>query len=378
MTAMGEMQSQAKRVITHPLTIATGASLFGWLVVIAAVWLGTRQFVTLEQLGRADGVHYLAIATTGYEFFQCSDDYWPGGWCGNAAWQPLYPMLIRLGVAIGLPAAVAGIAITAVAGFAFIWLMIRDSGRTGQAAWQLALILAVAPGTVWLHAIFPMTLLLLTSALAFRAARNGRSFAAGMWCSLAILSHSSGFFVALAVGVFVAVGSKPWLHAMTVLLLPIVAVAVIWLASLQVLVGDWRAWWLVQQKYYAESGSAFEKARSFVHHLGDAFSALATQAQVWSSVQSWIVVAFVMAGIVASIRAAGSRQDRLANLLQVVILGVFPFAVGGLLSISRNQAQTSLFIPRTRIGVWAEWLMIGLLTIVGAQITQMFVLGLVD
>ncbi|RPJ57992.1 MAG: hypothetical protein EHM24_29005, partial [Acidobacteria bacterium] len=71
-------------------------------VVVNALLLVVMRFngtEVLDQLSyvRYDSGHYTGIATNGYDFFPCNPArYGPGRWCGNAAWFPGYPYLIRL------------------------------------------------------------------------------------------------------------------------------------------------------------------------------------------------------------------------------------------------------------------------------------------
>lgn len=360
------------------VAIALLTSLFGWLVVLAAVFASTRTFPTLEMFGRADGVHYLAISTTGYEFFKCSDEYWPGGWCGNAAWQPLYPLFIRAIASIGIAPAWAGLIITSAAGVIFALLTLNATDRTGWAAWRLGLLIAVAPGMVWMHAIFPITLLLVWSFLSFRAAAFGRGWQAGVWAALAIVTHSSGIFIAVAVAIVLVLSATSIPKKLLSYLAIVFGAIIIWLGSLQLVVGNWQAWWLVQAKYYAMSGGLGDRLKSLAHHLLNAFSLSSTQAELWSSLQSWVVLLLSVAAIFNVASANFSRKHLTAEIAKITILGLFPFVVGGLLSIARNQAQTTLFFNRVKLGAWAETILVGVLVLVGAQISQLFLAGLID
>ena len=364
--------------IQSNLAIAVLTSLFGWLVVIAAVFASTRAFPTLDMLGRADGVHYLAISTTGYEFFKCSAEYWPGGWCGNAAWQPLYPLFIRILALTGIAPAIAGLLITAVAGVVFALLTLNTSNRNGWAAWRLGLLVAVAPGMVWMHAVFPITLLLVWSFLAFRAAAGGKGWQAAIWAALAIVTHSSGMFIAAAVAIVLALSADSILRKLASYFAIVFGAVIIWLGSLQLIVGNWQAWWLVQAKYYAMSGGLIDRVKALAHHLLSAFSLTSSQANLWTSIQSWVVILLSVAAILNVVSEKLSRKPLIAEIAKITILGLFPFVVGGLLSISRNQAQTTLFFKRVKIGVWAEVMLIMTLVVVGAQISQLFLTGLID
>lgn len=367
-----------RQLTRSSFVVALVTSIFGWLVVAGAILVGTQSFPTLEMLSRADGVHYLAISTSGYEFFKCSDTYWPGGWCGNAAWQPLYPLFIRMVSITGLSPAVSGLLITAVAGLVFSLLSLKDSARTGSAAWRLGLLIAVAPGMVWMHAVFPITLLLVWSLLAFRGASAGAGWQSAIWASLAILTHSSGIFIAFAVLIMLVFSSRSIVKQLSSFITIVLASVVLWLGSLQLLLGTWQAWWLVQAKYYAMSGGPIDRLKALKNHLLNAFILGSSPADLWTSIQSWLVLFLCIAAIWNVLNARGSRKQGLAEISKISILGLFPFIVGGLLSVSRNQAQSTLFFSRVRVGVWTEILLIVIFTIVGAQTSQLFLTGWID
>ncbi|HEY1416701.1 MAG TPA: hypothetical protein VGF41_02315, partial [Myxococcaceae bacterium] len=70
---------------------------------------------------RWDSGHYLDIAARGWELFSCA---WLGGRpqdaCGNSAWFPLYPWLLRPLIALGLHRETAGVWVSGVAALAML------------------------------------------------------------------------------------------------------------------------------------------------------------------------------------------------------------------------------------------------------------------
>ena len=50
-----------------------------------------RGWPGAADLSRHDTFLYLGIAKHGYTLFTCPR---PGGWCGNAGWFPLFPLLV--------------------------------------------------------------------------------------------------------------------------------------------------------------------------------------------------------------------------------------------------------------------------------------------
>lgn len=367
-----------REVLSTRLAATLGGVMFGWLVVITAVWLGQGQLPTLDMLSHGDGGHYLKIATTGYEFFPCADGALPDTWCGNTAWQPLYPALIWVVSLVGIDPRMSALIVTALAGAYFTWMMLRDSQRSGASAWRFALLIAVAPGMVWMHAAFPITLMLVWSALAFRAAFQGQAWQAALWSALAILTHSSGFFISLSVGIVLLLSTVQWVRSFAAFIGIVFGAVLVWLAGLQLVVGSWQAWWLVQAKYYSDAGGVIGRLKALITHLYSPLSPQSNPGQFWSGLQSWVVVFLSAAALIAIWRASLPGKQKFAQVSQVAILGLIPFVVGGALSISRNQAQTTLFFTRLRLAAVVEWLLVAALTIIGAMICQLFLAGWID
>ena len=83
-----------------------------WLAATLLTWMVARAsdvaYWTAAGRERWDSVHYLSISRSGYEMFNCWDrpGYAEAGFrdviCGNVAWFPGYPMVVRIFSATGL------------------------------------------------------------------------------------------------------------------------------------------------------------------------------------------------------------------------------------------------------------------------------------
>ncbi|MBM3400175.1 MAG: hypothetical protein FJY15_06370, partial [Bacteroidetes bacterium] len=77
---------------------AIGIPLAVWLLArMASHFMGIESQCcggwTAECWSRWDSGLYLQIAEKGHNLIPCPD--WPGAWCGNAGWAPLYPLMIK-------------------------------------------------------------------------------------------------------------------------------------------------------------------------------------------------------------------------------------------------------------------------------------------
>lgn len=328
-------------------------SLLGWVVFVFSGWLALGHIPYLSDFIHFDSVHYLSIATRGYELFPCTADIGiVGTWCGNTAWQPLYPLLIKIVSFSGLSLELSALLITAMAGFALI-LMINLMLPQKKKTWRyIALFSAVFfPGATWSHSIFPMSLVLLFGFLTVQGAYQRRSpFLIGIYLSLAILSHSSGFVIAVAV-VSILLTTQPHfsLKKYVAFFSPLVVSLGAWLLTLQLMTGNWQAWWLVQQKYYASGQGLLSKIYAPIIHLADVRH-VENEALFWPSIQTWLVLVILAFMGFSSWKNRKSLISSARDFFVLFMLGLFPFVLGGQLSVSRNESQiidARVYVPVT-------------------------------
>ena len=157
---------------------------------------------------RFDCGHYTTIAVRGYEIAPCpagSRD--EGALCGNTAWLPGYPLLVRALHTLGIRprrAAVLVSAAFALLSLALIWAALAGPWAGGEeprdrAALALC-IAAVFPGTVYLHAISPLAVYGVAALLALIFASRGRPLAAGLAGAAAAFTYPPGFLLAPVLG----------------------------------------------------------------------------------------------------------------------------------------------------------------------------------
>src|SRR5215208_2801220 len=165
---------------------------FGVGIVAAAFLPWVEGPTAPEALGgflgpwtRWDGVFYLAIADEGYDVVLPE----------RTAFFPLFPMLIRLGAALGVPTALCGVLISLVATFFALYFVYRIAEKHwGQKVARAAVLtFAFFPTAFFLNAVYSEALFVAFAAGSFWAAYVRRDlFLAGLLGALAAATRNFG------------------------------------------------------------------------------------------------------------------------------------------------------------------------------------------
>lgn len=334
------------------------AAILGWAVVIFGAYLALGRLPSPEDFIHWDGLLYLDIMKQGYTLFPCTPDLgWPGQWCGNSAWQPLFPWLTQLVALSGLSLPLSGMIIVGIAGLILL-IVVGRWARNTNFLFRTLLLCSIAcyPGATWAHAFFPMSLLLLFGVLAIEGVRKGsQAWLIGVWSGLAILSHSSGLLIAACA--FILLLLRKSMTALLLYAAPIFVAGAAWLSILLIHTGDVRAWWLVQKKYYSSSGNILTKAHAALDHFMGAFGVYG-ETQFWQSLQTVIVVVIVTLILWPIWKSSLKRSHKIVETIVAGVLGLSPFAIGGNLSVSRNESQVLIARPMLQIHAWAYGLLL--------------------
>ncbi|HNT55472.1 MAG TPA: mannosyltransferase family protein [Anaerolineaceae bacterium] len=136
---------------------------------------------------RWDTVNYIEIAQHGYANQQ------------NTIWPPLYPLLIRAGMGLGLHPLAAALLASNAAALGVFWLLYRLAAREWDATRARRTLLAVVifPTAFFLVAGYSESLFLLLAVGSLSAARTRRWLLAGLLGAAATLTRHQGIFLAL-------------------------------------------------------------------------------------------------------------------------------------------------------------------------------------
>jgi hypothetical protein len=207
------------------------------VIVIAAVTSGYSPWHEATWL-RSDSFNYLDIAEHGYHISRCRV-----GWCGDAAWFPAYPLLIAGLHVVGVPYAVAGIAIAWIAGLATLVLLWRWYLEGRAAVLALA---AFAPGLVYLYAVFPLSLLCLCGIVFVHELGKRRHVAAGIAAAAAAATYPLGIIAVVVIAGGRAIRDR---RALAVIGPALVADAVFVLVQ-RLQTGRWTAYFDMTSNYH--------------------------------------------------------------------------------------------------------------------------------
>ncbi|WP_293129338.1 mannosyltransferase family protein [Microcoleus sp. bin38.metabat.b11b12b14.051] len=132
-----------------------------------------------ELFSHWDGKWYIEIATLGYSY---ADD----GQHHSVAFYPLFPLLVRGLITLGIQVEVAGVLINSLAfmgALVLVYFWVEQRYDTGAAKWTTA-VLAWCPFSLFCTVIYTEGLFLFLTASALRAFERGEYIWAGFWGAL--------------------------------------------------------------------------------------------------------------------------------------------------------------------------------------------------
>jgi hypothetical protein len=232
-------------------------NLFPFLVFVAinAAFLLSVGLLSPERRRTFAETHgdssiYLWIANSGYTLTRCSGPPFPkGSWCGNTAWQPLYPWMIKVVSLVGISQTAAAEILTQV--FALgVLVLVWQFARRSRHAHLIVVLAAVFPGAVYLYTIYPVSLVIFLSLLLFKLLEQRRYAWAMVPAFLIPLGYSSAGAIIGVVGLWWLVFRRldEWKKGALVVGAS-VAGYLTFLAVMRITVGNWRAEFLSSAKY---------------------------------------------------------------------------------------------------------------------------------
>lgn len=304
--------------------------------------------------------------------------------CGNVAWFPGYPMLVRVVSSTGLSYEVSAVVVTEASllgMFAVLWWLL---GARLTAATGLTLAIgAVFPGGIYLHAIFPIatgTLALLTCIVGVKRSSCVIAGTAG-FAAAACYPIGAAAFGMLLLSAFFAWKKDRWLIRFTKagLSAALAGSGIFWTKWLMwQATGRWNAYEILQKSSFGQGDlrQPFEEMRKFYEFpFSDWYrpkgqlpwlvehSLAAHKTQLWlNAVFMLLILSMAAAQLVRSRRLA---VEEWAALILTVAIFFAPFLAGAQMSWYRNHAQ--MFVGLVLVARMPRWVQLPLLTLCAIQ-----------
>jgi hypothetical protein len=312
------------------------------LCLVAAERTGYRYFAVAPHV-RWDSGLYDLIAAHGYLLERCPGN--PGAWCGTAAWFPAYPALTRLVMLTGLsvhPSALLVAELATLGTLVLFWWLLRrpaPGARPDRAPLRDAALLAlvaVYPGAIYYHVIYPMTLVVAATLAALGLASRGRWGWAGLAGAVAAAAYPIGILAGIAAVAVSAeaswrerAGWRRLLGRSAVVGGLSVAGTLLVFLIMQLTVGHWNAFFLSQEKYGGQRNNPVTAFVSLVSQVQTSpavvnFPAsvghkldVAVRTEIWASLG--LVLLCCVAAVVAGVRRRFVPLD--AGLVVLAVVG---------------------------------------------------------
>ncbi len=332
---------------------------------------------------RFDCAHYVAIALRGYQLGPCpADSHDAGLWCGNTAWLPGYPLLIRAAHLLGVSPRRAAFLVSGLFAFltlALLWRVLlpraaRMDLSVGPTAPVALLALALAaffPGGLYAHAIYPLGPFGLATVLSLVEAERGRAVTAGLAGAAAAFTYPPGLVLApvLAAGFLLerrAALASRLRRAATGALLTVAGFGAVVVVQHHD-TGSWRAFALVMGGYQRSVGDPW---RTIAERVRPAFHAPFDVTTAVPGAQTLFVLILVASAAVAVARAAKAgtlgRLDLFVSL-QTAAFWLLPLSLGGITEGLHRRETTLLPLVLLTVRLPPAWQ--GLLAAAAAALT---------
>jgi hypothetical protein len=345
-----------------------------WLMAAAAASVGFDAW-NAQSWVRWDAGHYIAIATSGYEYFSCArigGRWWEA--CGNAAWFPLYPWAMRPLIALGAAPATAGVWVAGLGTLGMLTALwnafLRGRGVRG---WLVLGMAAVFPGAVYQHAIFPTSLALLCIVLtAFFVVRRRWALTGVAGAGLA-LSYVTGVLVAIPSGVAALLRTRT-------LRAPLLAGGIAACGFLgvlvlhQILLGHWDAFYWVHRKGFPAMARPLD---AFLGVVMPAFDPGSDPRARTAAAQTLTVAGLVLLGLGTAV-ATRRRPNpvRVWAALSTLLFWLFPLLIGRGVSLYRSEALVlPVLLLLMELPIWALTPVLVWLVILAEAMGRLFFTG---
>jgi hypothetical protein len=327
------------------LLIPAAVLLVSRMVIVLAAFYSGFPPMNPESYSRWDSNHYMAIASSGYEFFSCDliGGFSPGDWCGNTGWFPGYPLLIRLVSSVGMTPLVSGFIISGIFNFTvliLIWNLFLHKKINFRNIALLSLA-AFFPGCIYYAAVFPISLFVFLSLLFIYFLQKRNWYFSAFAGALAVFTYPPGILLAGLAGIIILMdrGLSNKRKILLGLVIPVIIasgfVAVTCYHYFSV--GEWDAFFKVQAKngYQFQDISPIQKFKIHLKNTG-IFERGGDAKAI--AIQSLFLIVLMVAGFLNMVWNKMLKNEHIIVLGYVLLYWAFPLCVGGHLSLYRAEA----------------------------------------
>lgn len=351
-----------------------------FLILMVQIQLD-HNYLDITTWVRWDAAHYLGIAKNGYEFFSCAGHFgYPldaKEFCGNTGWFPAYSFLIRFVSAFVGSYEYSAVLLSNLFYFFSLYLMLRISNKYDFSLHTFAFLLVAAFffGFIYYHAVFPISMIICISLLSIHYFLKRQIWIAALFAMLVSFTYASGFLLTTTLVLLHLFEKKTSFKknllfaGLTGLIGGLGLIACFLIFELKF--NDWQAFFKVQAKYE-------HHLQNPILNLADYFSVfnrdeLLSDGNIILS-QSLLVIATYLLALIVYLRK-GKKRTRLHStiLLYASLFLVFPWIVGGELSMYRSEA---LLLPIVLIfkDFKTDYLtsLLGVLLFIGVPMSMLF------
>lgn len=346
------------------------AFLAATAVAFTCAWIAGYDPLAAATWSRWDSFHYVTIALDGYVDTQRNC---PGSEiaCAHAGWLPGYSVPLAGAIELGLPALTSAIALSWAFCLATLALLWWRFPLPAEPAARLAVLTyaAFVPGWIYMHTIFPLSMLTFLALATLVLLERGRAVAAGLTGAAAAATYPLGVLLAPIAGLWFLVtgaGIKKALIAGGLTAAGLVAA----LVASGLWTGDYLGY------FHAQQHDLRDPVSGVITEVKDALRADRVRLEAARAVQ--VVLTTAVAAVVLAVLVV--RRKSLARL--DVLAGSFALAAWALpltqegLSVYRSNAALLVAAPLLRhVGSATRWAIAGTSFAVGIPMAVLFFQG---
>lgn len=292
---------------------------------------------------RWDSGHYLQIATSGYTMERCLTGRAAGDWCGSVGWFPGFPILIGMLRKAGIRPELGAFLLVESTRFGALYVLCHLTKKNnfffrGAAAVGLA---CVFPGSIYLHALFPLAPLVFCTLLAFQAVSAERPTLAAAFSLIAATLYPTGFLVGLSIAA--AAPNRRGIQSGVAAVLGLALVALIQHHD----TGAWDAYIKVHHQYEQGIHNPLETLGVQLKRLVN--PKYRSVPSVWAGLQTVLILALLGWMLSRSRELWSETTTTRTLLLYTCAAWLFPLVVGGQTPLYRTEvllAPAALLLHR--------------------------------